>query len=156
GALVETLRYGENPHQAASFYASPERRRGVAAAVQHQGKELSFNNLADTDAALELISEFDPEQTRAAAIIKHANPCGVAVGATLKEAYLMALRCDPLSAFGGIIALNAPIDAAAASEITKILTEVVVAPDASSQAKAIFASKQNLRLLTISELPDPR
>ncbi len=156
GRLAQALRYGENPHQQAAFYVSASTRPGVATAVQHQGKELSFNNLGDADAAIELVAEFDPQAAAAVAIIKHANPCGVAVGATLLEAYAKAFRCDPISPFGGIIALNRPIDAAAASEITKILTEIVIAPDASPEAKAIFQTKKNLRLLTTGALPDPR
>jgi phosphoribosylaminoimidazolecarboxamide formyltransferase / IMP cyclohydrolase len=155
GELAQELRYGENPHQIAAFYRSADRRTGVATATQHQGKELSYNNLNDTDAAFELVAEFDPI-VPAVAIIKHANPCGVAIGATLKDAYLAALRCDSTSAFGGIIALNRTIDAAAATEITKIFTEVVIAPDATPEAKAIFAAKKNLRLLTTGGLPDPR
>jgi phosphoribosylaminoimidazolecarboxamide formyltransferase/IMP cyclohydrolase len=127
----------------------------VATIVQHQGKELSYNNLADTDAAFELVAEFDPTMP-AVAIIKHANPCGVAVGGSLIEAYRQALRCDPVSAYGGIIALNGAIDAATATEITSIFTEVVIAPQASAEAKAIFAGKKNLRLLTTGALPDPR
>ena len=154
GALAQELRYGENPHQTAAFYRTPEQRRGVATAVQHQGKELSYNNLNDTDAAFELVAEFDPSKAAAVAIIKHANPCGVAIAASLREAYLTALRCDPVSAFGGIIALNRTIDAAAAEEITRIFTEVVIAPDATDEAKAIFAAKKNLRLLTTGGLPD--
>ena len=156
GRLVQALRYGENPHQRAAFYVSPNTRPGVATAVQHQGKELSFNNLSDADAAIELVAEFDPQAAAAVAIIKHANPCGVGVGATLLEAYAKAFRCDPVSPYGGIIALNRPIDAAAATEITKILTEIVIAPDASAEAKAIFQTKKNLRLLTTGTLPDPR
>ncbi|MFO7296919.1 MAG: bifunctional phosphoribosylaminoimidazolecarboxamide formyltransferase/inosine monophosphate cyclohydrolase [Proteobacteria bacterium] len=156
GKLVQQLRYGENPHQWAAFYRTGEQRPGVATAVQHQGKELSYNNLNDTDAAFELVAEFDPQKSAAVAIIKHANPCGVACAPTLKEAYLLALRCDPVSAFGGIIALNRPIDAEAAEEITKIFTEVVIAPDVTPEAKAIFAAKKNLRLLTTGGLPDPR
>jgi phosphoribosylaminoimidazolecarboxamide formyltransferase / IMP cyclohydrolase len=155
GELAQELRYGENPHQIAAFYRSADRRIGVATATQHQGKELSYNNLNDTDAAFELVAEFD-QAMPAVAIIKHANPCGVAIGATLKEAYLAALRCDSTSAFGGIIALNRTIDAEAATEITKIFTEVVIAPDATPEAKAIFGAKKNLRLLTTGGLPDPR
>ncbi len=155
GRRAQALRYGENPHQTAAFYVSGEARFGVATAVQVQGKELSYNNLNDTDAAFELVAEFGAD-TPAVAIIKHANPCGVAVGASLKEAYARALACDPVSAFGGIVALNASIDAAAAQEIAKIFTEVVIAPDASAEAKAIFAGKKNLRLLTTGGLPDPR
>jgi phosphoribosylaminoimidazolecarboxamide formyltransferase/IMP cyclohydrolase len=156
GRLAQTLRYGENPHQAAAFYLSGERRPGVATAVQHQGKELSYNNLGDADAAMELIAEFDPAASPAVAIVKHANPCGVALGQTLSEAYAKALRCDPVSAFGGIIALNRPIDEATAREITAILTEIVIAPDASPEARAVFARKKDLRLLTTGTLPDPR
>ena len=156
GRLAQELRYGENPHQQAAFYVSGERRPGVATAVQQQGKELSYNNLNDTDAAFELVAEFDPKVAPAVAIIKHANPCGVAIGATYAQAYAKALRCDPVSAFGGIIALNGPIDAATAREITGIFTEVVIAPDASEEAKAIFAAKKNLRLLTTGGLPDAR
>jgi phosphoribosylaminoimidazolecarboxamide formyltransferase/IMP cyclohydrolase len=127
----------------------------VATAVQHQGKELSYNNLNDTDAAFELVAELGSE-TSAVAIIKHANPCGVAMAASLKDAYLKALACDSVSAFGGIIALNAKIDAAAAEEIAKIFTEVVIAPDATPEAKVLFATKKNLRLLTTGALPNPR
>jgi phosphoribosylaminoimidazolecarboxamide formyltransferase / IMP cyclohydrolase len=158
GALAKELRYGENPHQWAALYMSglSRERFGVATALQHQGKELSYNNICDTDAAYELVAEFDPNAAPAVAIIKHANPCGVAIGATFAEAYAKALRCDPVSAFGGIIALNGPIDAATAREITGIFTEVVIAPDASEEAKAIFAAKKNLRLLTTGGLPDAR
>jgi phosphoribosylaminoimidazolecarboxamide formyltransferase / IMP cyclohydrolase len=156
GRLGQTLRYGENPHQQAAFYLSGEQRPGVATAVQHQGKELSYNNLNDTDAAFELVAEFDPAVSPAIAIIKHANPCGVAIAPTLAEAYGKALRCDPVSAFGGIIALNGTIDAATAKEITGIFTEVVIAPDATDEAKSIFAEKKTLRLLTTGSLPDPR
>jgi phosphoribosylaminoimidazolecarboxamide formyltransferase/IMP cyclohydrolase len=156
GKLAQSLRYGENPHQQAAFYIGGERRFGVATAVQHQGKELSYNNLNDTDAAFELAAEFDADASAAVAIIKHANPCGVATGASLVEAYRKALRCDPVSAFGGIVALNRPIDAAAAEEITRIFTEVVIAPSATDEAKAIFAAKKNLRLLTTGGLPNPR
>jgi phosphoribosylaminoimidazolecarboxamide formyltransferase / IMP cyclohydrolase len=156
GQLAQELRYGENPHQEAAFYRTGERRPGVATAIQHQGKELSYNNLNDTDAAFELVAELDPKASPAVAIIKHANPCGVALGPTLAEAYAKALACDPVSAFGGIIALNQPIDTATAREITGIFTEVVIAPDASAGAKAVFAEKKNLRLLTTRGLPDPR
>lgn len=154
GRLKMPLRYGENPHQQAAFYASGDARPGVATAMQHQGKELSYNNLNDTDAAFELVAEFGAVKP-AVAIIKHANPCGVATGDDLRDAYLKALRCDSVSAFGGIIAVNGTIDAAAAEEITKIFTEVVIAPDARDEAKAIFAAKKNLRLLTTGALPDP-
>ncbi len=155
GRRVQALRYGENPHQSAAFYVSGEPRFGVATAVQHQGKELSYNNLNDTDAAFELVAELGAD-VPAVAIIKHANPCGAALGASLKEAYLKALACDPVSAFGGIVALNSPIDKDAAEEIAKIFTEVVIAPGATADAKAVFAAKKNLRLLTTGGLPDPR
>jgi phosphoribosylaminoimidazolecarboxamide formyltransferase/IMP cyclohydrolase len=155
GSLVQTMRYGENPHQRAAFYAFPQPRAGVATARQLQGKELSYNNIADTDAAYELVAEFDPKASAAVAIIKHANPCGVALGADVKTAYLRALECDPVSAFGGIVALNRKLDLEAAREITKILTEVVIAPAADDDAIAVFAKKKNLRLLLTSGLPDP-
>ena len=157
GTLDESLRYGENPHQWASFYKSSPKRAGVATAAQIQGKSLSYNNLNDTDAAYELVSEFFPDQSGpAVAIIKHANPCGVALGDTLKDAYLNALRCDSTSAFGGIIALNGTLDADAATEIVKIFTEVIIAPDCTEDAKAILSKKKNLRLLVAGGLPDPR
>ncbi|GJD97274.1 bifunctional phosphoribosylaminoimidazolecarboxamide formyltransferase/IMP cyclohydrolase [Methylobacterium iners] len=157
GTLAQTLRYGENPHQAAAFYRSPgPGRPGVASARQLQGKELSYNNLNDTDAAYECVAEFDPGRTAAVAIIKHANPCGVAEGPHLAEAYARALACDPTSAFGGIVALNRPLDAEAARQIVEIFTEVIIAPDASEEAIAIVAAKRNLRLLLAGGLPDPR
>jgi phosphoribosylaminoimidazolecarboxamide formyltransferase/IMP cyclohydrolase len=156
GRLVEKLRYGENPHQSAAFYKSPERRFGVASARQVQGKELSYNNINDTDAAYECAAEFDPARTAAVAIIKHANPCGVAEGKSLLEAYRKALACDPVSAFGGVIALNRPLDAEAARAIVEIFTEVIIAPDASAQAIEIVGGKKNLRLLLAGGLPDPR
>ncbi|WP_299984128.1 bifunctional phosphoribosylaminoimidazolecarboxamide formyltransferase/IMP cyclohydrolase [uncultured Ruegeria sp.] len=154
GELKQTLRYGENSHQQAAFYTDGTGRPGVATAVQHQGKELSYNNINDTDAAFELVAEFAPTDGAACAIIKHANPCGVAKGATLLEAYKAAFDCDQTSAFGGIVALNQPLDAETAQEITGIFTEVVIAPGASDEAKAIFAAKKNLRLLTTEALPD--
>lgn len=156
GTLAQTLRYGENPHQSASFYTDGTDRPGVATAKQHQGKELSYNNINDTDAAFELVSEFLPADGPACAIIKHANPCGVARGATLKEAYAKAFDCDRTSAFGGIVALNQPLDAQTADEITQIFTEVVIAPSASDEARALFAAKKNLRLLTTGAMADPR
>ncbi len=156
GSIAQTLRYGENPHQTASFYTDGTGRLGVATAVQHQGKELSYNNINDTDAAFELVAEFDPSDSPAVAIIKHANPCGVAKGATLLEAYRNAFDCDRTSAFGGIIAMNVPLDEETAKEITGIFTEVVIAPGASDAAKAVFAAKKNLRLLTTEGLPDTR
>ncbi|MCV2866685.1 bifunctional phosphoribosylaminoimidazolecarboxamide formyltransferase/IMP cyclohydrolase [Defluviimonas sp. WL0075] len=156
GTLAQTLRYGENPHQAAAFYTDGSQRPGVATAKQWQGKELSYNNINDTDAAFELVAEFDPAGAPACAIIKHANPCGVARGATMLEAYRRAYDCDRTSAFGGIIALNRPLDAATAEEICQIFTEVVIAPGADEAARAVFAAKKNLRLLTTEGLPDPR
>jgi len=155
GQLAQVLRYGENPHQSAAFYTDGSKRPGVATAAQHQGKELSYNNINDTDAAFELVSEFAPDQGPACAIIKHANPCGVARGATLKEAYARAFDCDRTSAFGGIIALNQPLDGETAEEIAGIFTEVVIAPGADDAAMSIFAKKKNLRLLTTAGLADP-
>jgi phosphoribosylaminoimidazolecarboxamide formyltransferase/IMP cyclohydrolase len=152
GELKQSLRYGENPHQQAALYLSGAARPGVASAQQLQGKELSFNNINDTDAAYELVAEFD---TPAVAIIKHANPCGVATGSSMAEAYAKALACDPISAFGGIIALNRPLDGPTAAEIAKLFTEVVIAPEADAAARAAFASKKNLRLLVTGGLPDP-
>jgi len=156
GTLRQVMRYGENPHQTAAFYATGEARPGVATAEQLQGKVLSYNNINDTDAAFECVAEFDPAKSAACAIIKHANPCGVALGATLAEAYRKALACDQTSAFGGIVALNRPLDAEAAEEIVKIFTEVIIAPAASDEAIAIVAAKKNLRLLVTGGLPDPR
>ena len=153
GQLAQVLRYGENPHQTAAFYTDGSGRPGVASAVQHQGKELSYNNINDTDAAFELVSEFTDGP--ACAIIKHANPCGVATGATLAEAWQRAYDCDRTSAFGGIIAFNRRIDGATAQAITGIFTEVVIAPGADDDALAVFAKKKNLRLLTTPGLADP-
>jgi phosphoribosylaminoimidazolecarboxamide formyltransferase/IMP cyclohydrolase len=155
GTLKQTLRYGENPHQQAAFYATGEARPGVATATQIQGKELSYNNINDTDAAFELVAEFDPADGPAVAIIKHANPCGVAKGATFVDAYKKALDCDNVSAFGGIIALNGLLDGATAQELSKIFTEVIIAPAADEKAKEILAAKKNLRLLLTDGLPDP-
>jgi len=150
GALRQELRYGENPHQAAAFYAT-DARPGVATATQIQGKELSYNNLNDTDAAFECVAEFDAPTV---VIVKHANPCGIASATSLAEAWDAALRCDPVSAFGGIVALNRTLDAAAAEKISAIFTEVIVAPDADEAAKAILARKKNLRVLLTGGLPD--
>ena len=152
---ADTLRYGENPHQQAALYLPQTGAGGVAAARQVQGKELSYNNLNDADGALELIAEFRAAGP-ACAIIKHANPCGVATGATLAEAYKAAFDCDPVSAFGGIIAVNGKLDGATAEAIAGIFTEVVIAPDADDAALAVFAGKKNLRLLLTGTLPDPR
>jgi phosphoribosylaminoimidazolecarboxamide formyltransferase/IMP cyclohydrolase len=156
GKLAEALRYGENPHQTAAFYRSGEQRPGVATARQLQGKQLSYNNINDTDAAYECVAEFDPKRTAACVIVKHANPCGVAEGDTLADAYRKALACDSTSAFGGIVALNRKLDADAARAITEIFTEVIIAPDASDEAIAIVGAKKNLRLLIAGGLPDPR
>jgi phosphoribosylaminoimidazolecarboxamide formyltransferase/IMP cyclohydrolase len=155
GTLRQPLRYGENPHQEAAFYSTGEKRPGVATAEQLQGKELSYNNISDTDAAYELIGEFDPKAHAACAIIKHANPCGVALAGSLAEAYEKALACDPLSAFGGIVALNRTLDGATAEQIAKIFTEVIIAPDVDADARAILAKKKNLRVLVAGGLPDP-
>jgi phosphoribosylaminoimidazolecarboxamide formyltransferase / IMP cyclohydrolase len=156
GRLAEALRYGENPHQSAAFYRAPEFRFGVATARQAQGKQLSYNNINDTDAAYECVAEFDPARTAACAIIKHANPCGVAEGGSLIEAYRKALACDQTSAFGGIVALNRPLDADTARAVTEIFTEVIIAPDATDEAVKIVGAKKNLRLLLAGGLPDPR
>ncbi len=152
---ASTLRYGENPHQMAAFYTAHALGEGaLIGAEQLQGKELSYNNLNDADAALELVSEFrDGPPT--VVIVKHANPCGVASGETLIDAYRAALQCDSVSAFGGIVAVNRPLDAATAEAITEVFTEVVACPAASEEAKAVFAKKKNLRLLITGDLPDP-
>lgn len=152
GTLAQSLRYGENPHQQAAFYTDGSNRPGVATAQQHQGKELSYNNINDTDAAFELVSEFAPAGGPACAIIKHANPCGVATGSTMVEAYTRAFDCDRTSAFGGIIALNQTLDGETAEAISGIFTEVVIAPGADADAVAVFAKKKNLRLLTTDGL----
>jgi phosphoribosylaminoimidazolecarboxamide formyltransferase / IMP cyclohydrolase len=156
GKLAEALRYGENPHQSAAFYRTGETRFGVATSRQVQGKQLSYNNINDTDAAYECVAEFDPKRTAACAIIKHANPCGVAESASLIDAYRKALACDPVSAFGGIVAVNRTLDAEAARAITEIFTEVIIAPDATEEAIKIVRAKKNLRLLIARGLPDPR
>jgi phosphoribosylaminoimidazolecarboxamide formyltransferase/IMP cyclohydrolase len=152
GTLQQRMRYGENPHQEAALYRDGTVRPGVATARQLQGKELSYNNIADADAALEVVAEFDRP---AVAIIKHANPCGVAEGVSIGAAYARALACDPVSAFGGIIAVNQELDAETAEEISKLFAEVVVAPSVSAEAQALLASKKNLRVLTTGGLPDP-
>ena len=156
GELIQALRYGENPHQSAAFYRAPNERFGVTTARQLQGKELSYNNINDTDAAYECVAEFDPRKGPACVIVKHANPCGVAEGASLLDAYKKALACDPVSAFGGIVALNGRLDAEAAKAITEIFTEVIIAPDADEEAIKIVGAKKNLRLLLAGGLPDPR
>src|SRR5579871_5032911 len=156
GRLIEAMRYGENPHQTAAFYRTGETRFGVASARQVQGKQLSYNNINDTDAAYECVAEFDPRRAAACALIKHANPCGVAEADSLVAAYRKALACDPVSAFGGIVAVNCPLDAEAARAMTEIFTEVIIAPDATPEAIAIIGAKKNLRLLLAGALPDPR
>jgi len=152
GTRAELLRYGENPHQNAAFYGDGSNRPGVATARQVQGKALSYNNINDTDAAFELVSEFEQPTV---VIVKHANPCGVATAATIEAAWELALRCDPQSAFGGIVATNRPLDEAAAARIAAIFTEVVIAPEASEAAQAVLAARKNLRLLLTGGLPDP-
>jgi len=152
GKRRELLRYGENPHQQAALYIGGESRRGVATARQLQGKELSYNNLNDTDAAFELVSEFDAATV---AIIKHANPCGVAEGETLAEAFRLALACDPVSAYGGIVALNRTLDLETAELLAKLFLEVVIAPEVTPEAAARLAAKTDLRLLATGGMPDP-
>ncbi len=154
GRLAAALRYGENPHQAGALYNDTKSRPGPATARQIQGKELSWNNIHDADAAWALLCEFSPSQP-ACVIVKHANPCGVALGASVAEAYARAYDCDRTSAYGGIVAVNHTIDAKAAEAITGIFTEVVIAPDADAEARAIFANKPNLRLLLTGALADP-
>ncbi len=156
GVLAQRMRYGENPHQHAALYLSGDARPGAATARQLQGKALSYNNVADTDAAFELVAEFDPQASAAVAIIKHANPCGVGLGDTPLEAYRRALACDPVSAFGGIVALNRRLDAETARAAAEIFTEVVIAPEADEEAVAVFAAKKNVRLLVTGGLPDPQ
>ena len=152
GKRGELLRYGENPHQAAAFYANGEPRPGVASAQIVQGKALSYNNLNDTDAAFECVAEFDEP---AVAIIKHANPCGVAIGSGLMDAWVKALRCDPVSAFGGIVATNRSVTAELAEELNKLFLEVVIAPEADAAALEVLAKKKNVRVLLTGALPDP-
>jgi phosphoribosylaminoimidazolecarboxamide formyltransferase/IMP cyclohydrolase len=155
GKRTQSLRYGENPHQTAAAYRTGVHEPGVLAAKQIQGKELSYNNINDADAALELVSEFPSADSAACVIVKHANPCGVASASSLAHAWRRALACDPTSAFGGIIAVNRAINAETAIEITKLFTEVVLAPAIDEDALAIFATKKNLRLLLLPEFPDP-
>ncbi len=152
GVKKQELRYGENPHQSAAFYTSSPARFGVATAAQTQGKELSYNNYNDTDAAYECVAEFDAPSI---VIVKHANPCGVASAESVAAAWDAALACDPVSAFGGIVALNRTLDEETAAKISTIFTEVIIAPDATDAAKALLAGKKNLRLLTAGGLPDP-
>ncbi len=156
GTLSQVMRYGENPHQSAAFYTDGTGRPGVATATQLQGKELSYNNINDTDAAFELVAEFAPDDGPACVIVKHANPSGVALGATLAEAYRGAFNCDQTSAFGGIVALNQELDEETARQIVEVFTEVVIAPSVTQAAREVFASKKNLRLLETGGLPDAR
>jgi phosphoribosylaminoimidazolecarboxamide formyltransferase / IMP cyclohydrolase len=155
GRKSQDLRYGENPHQQAAVYRSSDGRIGVLDASQVQGKELSYNNINDTDAALEALSEFESHQA-ACVIVKHANPCGVAIAATIADAYRQALVCDPVSAFGGIIAFNQKLDGAAAEEIANMFTEVILAPGADDDALRILSAKKNLRLLLLPALPNSK
>jgi phosphoribosylaminoimidazolecarboxamide formyltransferase/IMP cyclohydrolase len=152
GLRRQRMHYGENPHQDAAFYATATVRPGVASAEQLQGKELSYNNLNDTDAAFELVAEFDRP---AVAIIKHANPCGVAHADSVVEAYHKALACDPVSAFGGIVGVNRPVDAAAAEAMAKLFLEVIIAPEIDADARAILVHKRNVRVLAAGGLPNP-
>ncbi len=156
GALREVMRYGENPHQWAAFYKDQSGDIGVASAKQIQGKSLSYNNINDTDAAFALVCEFDPDQGAAVAIIKHANPCGVGIAGSLEEAYDKALRCDPVSAFGGVVALNGEINQGMAEKIIEVFTEVIIAPGATPEALAVFETKKNLRLLLTGEIGDAK
>ena len=155
GKLRQSLRYGENPHQDAAFYVTGEKRFGVSTAEQLQGKELSYNNINDIDAAYELVAEFDPKASAACAIVKHANPCGVALSGTTADAYAKALACDPVSAYGGIVAFNRTLDGATAERIAKLFTEVIIVPDADADARRILSAKKGLRLLIAGGLPDP-
>ena len=146
------LRYGENPHQEAALYLDPAVERPcVARAEQVQGRELSYNNIADADAAFECVAEFDEP---AAVIVKHMNPCGVALGRALSEAYAKALACDPVSAFGGIVAVNQQIDAKLADELVKMFLEVVIAPAFDAEALTILSTKPNVRILATGGMPD--
>ena len=152
GRLVEVTRYGENPHQAGAFYRSDERRPGVASARLLQGKDMSYNNYADTDAAFELAAEFSEPTV---VIVKHANPCGVAKGVSLAAAWERALACDPVSAFGGIVAVNRTLDAATAEEINKIFAEVIIAPEIDEAAAMLLGRKSRVRVLVTGGMPDP-
>ncbi len=154
GTLVHKLRYGENPHQQAALYATGHHGPSIVAARQLQGKELSYNNITDADAALECVAEFDPAQSAACVIVKHSNPCGAALAPSAVTAFRRALACDPASAFGGIVALNRTLDEKTAAAITERFTEVVVAPDAEEKASQVMATKKNLRLLLTGGLPD--
>ncbi len=155
GTLAQRLRYGENPHQAAALYTDGSNVPGVATAVQHQGSELSYNNVNDADAAFRLVSEFDPSEGPAVAIVKHANPSGVARGASCAQAFGRAFDCDRTSAFGGIVALNGTLDGKTARAIAGMFAEVVIAPEATDEAREALAARRKLRLLTTGGLPVP-
>ena len=155
GKRLQSLRYGENPHQKAALYTSPDQRAGIGQALQVQGKELSYNNINDADAALECVREFSNTEQAACVIVKHANPCGVAIAANSLEAYRKALACDPVSAFGGIIAFNKMLTGEVAEDISKLFTEVILAPEADDNARRILAAKKNLRLLIVKEQASP-
>jgi phosphoribosylaminoimidazolecarboxamide formyltransferase / IMP cyclohydrolase len=155
GHKAQMLRYGENPHQIAAVYRTNDGSPGILDARQMQGKDLSYNNINDADAALECISEFPADESAACVIVKHANPCGVAMAKNLAQAYRKALACDPVSAFGGIIAFNKAITAETAMEVTKLFAEVILAPAIDEDARAILATKKNLRLLLVPNMPDP-
>ena len=155
GDLIKVLRYGENPHQTAAFYTDGSKSPSIASAFQHQGKELSFNNINDANAAFELVSEFASSEGAVCAIIKHTNPCGVARRQSTSEAYRAALACDPKSAFGGIVSFNKILDEETAKLLVKIFTEVVIAPNVTDEAKAIFAKNPKVRLLTTGGMMDP-
>ncbi|MBL8675757.1 MAG: bifunctional phosphoribosylaminoimidazolecarboxamide formyltransferase/IMP cyclohydrolase, partial [Rhodospirillales bacterium] len=150
--LVQSLRYGENPHQKAAFYSDGSGRPGVATAKMVQGKELSYNNIGDTEAAYECVAEF---KEPAVVVIKHANPCGVAVAQNQYDAYLKAYACDPVSIFGGIVAVNTTLEARTAEDLAKLFLEVVIAPDATPEALEILAKRKNVRVLLAGTLPDP-
>src|SRR3989344_2646307 len=149
----QILRYGENPHQKGALYLTDEKRPGAASARVVQGKELSYNNLLDADAAFECVAEFSEP---AVVIVKHTNPCGAAVAASSLKAYKKALACDPVSAFGGIVALNRELDAATAEELVKLFVEVVIAPKADDAALKVLAGKPNVRVLLTDSMPDPK
>ena len=156
GKKIKTLRYGENPHQEAAFYSDGTNRFGVITSNQIQGKELSYNNINDTNAAYELVSEFNPKKNHAVAIIKHANPCGVAINSSQAGAYKEAFRCDTTSAFGGIISFNSELEGETAELITEIFTEVIIAPQVSEKAKSIISKKKNVRLLSAGGLSNTK
>lgn len=156
GTLLRKLRYGENPHQEAAFYQNNVLRFSVATAEQKQGKELSYNNIADADAAFECVAEFDPDRTAAAVIVKHQTPCGVAEGCDLFDAYKKAYACDPTAAFGGVVALNKILDKPTAQYIAARFVEVIIAPCVTESALEVLRAKKNIRVLVTMGLPDPQ